>query len=207
MSITQILTDPDNFFSEKMRHNIKFGTPLLIIGLLAILSAINAMIVAQMIMEVLPAEAAAFAGVGAAIGGAAALITTIIMWIVYAAVFYGISALLGGEGEFKRVLEFVAYGFIPSIFSGIAGIIAIKTSFSVETLMMEDPAMIQQAMLNDPTMKMTMILGMIFTLWSASIWIFGLVHSRNLSVKNALITVGLPIGLYILYSASKFMGV
>ncbi len=207
MSIIQILTDPDNFFSEKMQHKVSLGTPILIIALLAILSAVNAMIVAQMIIEVLPAEAAAFAGVGAAIGGVAAFITTIIMWVVYAAIFYGISALLGGAGEFKRVLEFVSYGFIPSMFSGIAGIIAIKTSFSVENLMMEDPTMIQQAMLNDPTMKMTMILGIIFTLWSASIWIFGLVHARNLSVKNALITVGIPIGLYILYSASKFMGV
>jgi hypothetical protein len=49
-------------------------------------------------------------------------------------------------------------------------------------------------------MKIATALGIIFTLWSANIWIFGLQYARNLSLKNAAITVGVPIGLSVLYT-------
>jgi hypothetical protein len=55
-------------------------------------------------------------------------------------------------------------------------------------------------MFADPSMKIATILGLIFTLWSANIWIFGVKYARNLSLKNAVITVGIPIGLSVLYT-------
>ncbi|NYT18916.1 MAG: YIP1 family protein, partial [Methanosarcinales archaeon] len=158
------------------------------------------------IMAILPPEAAAFASIGAIVGAIGAFIAAIIMWVIYAGVFYAISSILGGEGTFKRVLEVVAYGFIPSIASAIIGIIVMATSFSVENFDMQNPELLEQAMLNDPTMKMSVVLGIIFTLWSANIWIFGLVHARHMTVKNAAISVLVPVGLYILYTASKFIG-
>ena len=39
----------------------------------------------------------------------------------------------------------------------------------------------------------------VFLLWSANIWIFGMKHARNLTLKNAAITVGVPVGIYIIY--------
>lgn len=52
----------------------------------------------------------------------------------------------------------------------------------------------------DPSMKIASILGIIFTLWSANIWIFGVKYARDLSLRNAVITVGIPIGLGLLYT-------
>ncbi|MEL4305973.1 Yip1 family protein [Methanococcoides sp. LMO-2] len=206
MSITQVLTNPNAFFAEKTRTEVEMKTPILIILVIAVLGAINAVIMTQKIMEILPPEASAFAGIGAIAGGIGAFIASIIMWVIYSGVFYAISSILGGEGTFKRVLEVVAYGFIPSIASGIIAIIVMATSFSVENLDLQNPELLQQAIINDPTMRMSMIVGILFTLWSANIWIFGLVHARKLTVKNAAISVLVPVGLYILYTARHFIG-
>ncbi|WP_135610609.1 YIP1 family protein [Methanococcoides sp. AM1] len=206
MTLTQVLTNPNGFFEEKMKTEVEMKNPLLIVLFIAILSAINAAIVTKQIMEILPPEAAAFASIGAIAGAIGAFIGEIIRWVFYAGVFYAISSILGGEGTFKRVLEVVAYGLIPFIASGIIGIIVMATSFSVENFDMQNPELLEQAMLNDPTMKMLAIVGILFTLWSANIWIFGLVHARHLSVKNAAISVLVPVGLYVLYTASKFIG-
>lgn len=206
MTLTQVLTNPNGFFEEKMKNEVEMKTPLLIVLLIAVLGAINAVIMTQKIMETLPPEAAAFASIGAIAGVIGAFIAAIIMWVIYSGVFYAISSILGGEGTFKRVLEVVAYGFIPSIASGIIGIIVMATSFSFENFDMQNPELLEQAMLNDPTMKMSVIVGILFTLWSANIWIFGLVHARHMTVKNAAISILVPVGLYILYTASKFIG-
>ena len=42
-----------------------------------------------------------------------------VAWLVVAAVFFGISWIYEGKGGFMRTLEFVGYGFIPSILGGL----------------------------------------------------------------------------------------
>jgi len=54
-------------------------------------------------------------------------------------------------------------------------------------------------MLSDPYIMASTVIGILLTLWSANIWVFAIMYSRNLTVKNALIAVGVPIGLYTLY--------
>ena len=193
----EVLTDPNGFFKRKSNEEIEFKTPLLIILLMAAVGAVTAVIVMRNIMGTLPEEAAAFAGIGAVFAVVGAVIGTFVMWAVYSAIFYVISMLFNGEGSFKRVMEFVSYGFIPSIISSI--ISAIFTSRAYSNIDFTDP-MVTDTLLSDPTLRIAGIVGIIFTLWSANIWIFALVHSRNLSVKNAAITVGVPILLYVLYT-------
>jgi hypothetical protein len=193
----EVLTDPNGFFKRKSNEEIEFKTPLLIILLMATVGAITAVLMMQNIMGTLPEEAAAFAGIGIVFAVAGAVIGIFIMWAVYSAIFYVISLLFNGEGSFKRVMEFVSYGFIPSIISSI--ISAIFTSRAYSNIDFSDP-MIADTLLSDPTLRIAGIVGIIFTLWSANIWIFALVHSRNLSVKNAAIAVGVPILLYVLYT-------
>jgi hypothetical protein len=193
----EVLTDPNGFFKRKSNEEIEFKTPLIIVLLMAAVGAITALIVMQNVIGGLPEEAAAFAGIGTVLAVVGAVIGTFVMWAVYSAIFYVITMLFNGEGSFKRVMEFVSYGFIPSIISSI--ISAIFTSRAYSNIDFSNP-MIADALLSDPTLRIAGIVGIIFMLWSANIWIFALVHSRNLSVKNAAITVGVPILLYVLYT-------
>jgi hypothetical protein len=69
-----------------------------------------------------------------------------------------------------------------------------------------DPTQMAQILSNDPMMQVATLVGIIFQLWSANIWIFGLKNARNLNLRSALISVGLPVGLLIIYSLITYLG-
>ena len=202
----EVLTNPNSFFEKKMNEDISLKIPIAIILVFGIIGAINAILMMQKVMAELPSDAAQFASYGAIFGVVGALIVVFVMWIIYAVVFYAISLVFKGEGNFKRVLEFVGYGFIPSIASGIIGLVVMMIALPTIEFSMDNPELFQEAMMSNPMMQAYTIIGIIFTIWSANIWIFGLMHSRNLSIKNAVIVVGVPIGLNIIYTLYKFFG-
>ena len=202
----EVLTNPDGFFEKKMSEDISFKMPIVIILVIGVIGAINAISMTQKIMAQLPSDAAQFAQFGAIFGAIGALIGVFFMWAIYAVVFYAISLVFKGEGELKRVLEFVGYGFIPSIASGIIGLIIMTIALPTIEFSLENPELMQESMMSNPMIQASAIVGIIFMIWSANIWIFGLMHSRNLSIKNAVLTVGIPIGLYIISTSYKFLG-
>jgi len=202
----EVLTNPDSFFKNKMGEDISFKTPIVIILIIGIIGAINAISMTQKIIAQLPSDAAQFASIGAIAGAIGAIVGVFFMWVIYAVVFYAISLAFKGEGELKRVIEFVGYGFIPSIASGIIGLIMMTIALPTIEFSLENPELMEQSMLSNPMIQASAIVGIIFTIWSANIWIFGLMHSRNLSIKNAVLTVGIPIGLYIISTSYKFLG-
>jgi hypothetical protein len=54
--------------------------------------------------------------------------------------------------------------------------------------------------MKDPTMRLASGISLLFILWSANIWIFGVRTGRRLSTRDAVITVGLPTLLFVVYS-------
>ena len=102
----EVLTNPNGFFHKKINDEVEMKTPLMIMAVLAVISAISAVLVIQKTMELLPPEAAPFASIGMILGVIGAIIGTIIMWVIYTGAFYIISMFFGGDGNFKRLLEF-----------------------------------------------------------------------------------------------------
>lgn len=195
----EVLTNPGEFFENKMKQEVDFKPPIMIVGVMAIISAISAYIITTTIIGSLPSDAATFVQIGAIIGAIIAMIVVFIMWIIYGGIFYLISTVFGGQGNFKRVLEFVAYGFIPSILGSVISLVLTSKAYSSIDFSITDPEILQKAMLSDPYIMASSAIGILLTLWSANIWVFAMMHSRNLTVKNALITVGIPMGLYVIY--------
>ena len=200
--MTNVLTNPDGFFSELSAKDPKLVMPFAIVLVAAIIAAISAAMAASVITSALPEEAAAFADIGAAIGAIGGFIMQFIMWFLYVGVFYVISMFFSGEGSFKRCIEFIGYGFIPSIIGAIIGLVVMMTVLPTIEFSIENPELFQQTLMSNPTMQASAVIGIFLTLWSANIWIFAIKHARNLSTRNALITVGVPVGLYLLYSIS-----
>jgi hypothetical protein len=206
----EVLTNPNGFFEARMKEGESLKVPVLIVLISGLISGIAAFLITgitlEMLSETLPPEAQSIAmtvgGISAFIG---ALVFSLIIWLVFAAIFFGISMVFKGEGSFKRTLEFVGYGYIPMVLSGIISTVLMYNFISTAQLPhITDPAeiaeIITQWMTTNPMVRLSSIVGILFMLWSANIWIFGLKHARNLSTKNALITVGIPVILYILYS-------
>ncbi|HSQ94110.1 MAG TPA: YIP1 family protein, partial [Methanoregula sp.] len=136
-----------------------------------------------------------------------------IFWLIVSGVFYLISSLFKGQGSFNRVLEVVGYGYLPQLAGSIITLIAVIIyipRIAVPTLTkaaLEDPAVIEQAtkaFMHDPAMmeltQITTLVSIVFMLWSAHIWIFGIKHARSLSPRDAAVCVGVPVVLYVLYT-------
>ena len=210
----ELLTNPNKFFEAKMGEEVSLKLPALIVLIIGIISGIGAYfmgrLTAEMLSGTLPPEAQAFLSFIPISTAITAVIVSFIIWVVFAAIFYLISCIFKGEGKFKRTLEFVGYGYIPMIFSGIIGAIFIYYIVSTAQIpVVTDPTMIGKALeplMKSPMMQLSYAISILFMLWSANIWVFGLKHARNLTTKNALICVAIPMAVYVLWTIYQ-MGV
>jgi hypothetical protein len=141
-----------------------------------------------------------------------------VFWVVWAGVFYLISIVFKGQGTFKRSLEFVGYGYLPQIFGAILTSIVALLYIPriivphITSTATQDPQLIQEAvktLIHDPAMmemtQITLLISIVFLLWSANIWIFGIQKARNLSTRDSALCVAIPVVGYILYLVYKMV--
>ncbi|WAI00134.1 YIP1 family protein [Methanogenium organophilum] len=203
MNITDLLLRPAAFFPGRIegdKPDLKM--PLVIVLLYGIVSALSAANVSSVTMAMMPAEIAGMGTMIIGIGVVSAFIGALIYWVIIAAVFHGISALRGGKGDFQRTLAVAGYGALPMIFGSIlSGIIIYFTLSDVTIRPISDPMQVSAAvteLMSTPSMQIAGVVSLLFVLWSANIWVFGMQEARNLSGKDALITVGIPVLIYCL---------
>lgn len=211
MGLRDLLLVPDRFFQEKSKDEEHLKSPVLLVGIIGVLSAISAYFVTQVtvqtLLQALPSDAQGIAGIMvpfAIIGG---ILGAYLLWLVATVVFFGLSALFHGTGSFRRTLEFIGYGFMPQIFGGLISIYFMYEFASTVTIpRITDPMEIAQAvqsLMANPNFMLATIVGILFLLWSANIWIFGLKYARNLNTRQAAISVIVPVTVYVLYSLSS----
>jgi len=212
----EVLTNPNKFFETRKKGEESLKLPVFIVLISGIIGGISTFLSSSIMMEAmaktLPPEAQGFMSfmpIGSAIG---AVIASFIAWLIIAAVFFGISCIFKGEGKFKRTLEFVGYGYIPTIIGGLISAVLVYnfvTTVQIPPITITDPTEIQEVitpLMKSPMMLLSSVVSILFMLWSANIWVFGLKHARNLSTRNALITVAIPVAAYILYSVYRMVG-
>ncbi|KKG17853.1 hypothetical protein EO98_02470 [Methanosarcina sp. 2.H.T.1A.6] len=214
LNLNKLLFDPNSFFREKLGNEVSFKYPLLIILVIAVLTIGSSLLVMNNLKDSfssdmdssISASVMSIGIIGGAIGG---LIGTFISWFVLAGIFYSISYVFASKGSFKRTLEFVGYGFVPQIFSSVVSIIAMYFLLSsVDFSSLDSQFMaqgIEQMFSNNPLFYTSQIIAILCFLLSAYIWIFALLHARNMSFKNAAITVGIPAGLSIVIQIYSFL--
>ncbi|UUX93783.1 Yip1 family protein [Methanoplanus endosymbiosus] len=200
--IKEIILSPKSFFDGLCNQPESLGKPFLVISILGLISGISAAIVSQKSAGLLPAEAQFMAGILPVIGFVGAVIMTYIIWLLWSVVFFVISSLLKGEGSFKRMMEITGYGSVPQIIGGIfSAIITVYYMSGLDIRPITDPTQIEaytQTLMADPMMIAAAFIGIIFLLWSANIWIFGVMKCRKLDFKKSVITVLLPVIIYII---------
>lgn len=212
-SFVDILINPGAFFTDLMGTQEEHITwPLIIVLAGGIAAAVYGYLLggatASMMAGTMPGIEA-IVTISAAVG---ALIGVFIFWLIWTAVVYALSMLFKGQGSFRQTLQVIGYGYLPQVIGTIISIIVAIEYVPkivvphITSAMMQDPAAIQEAtkaLMQDPAMmEMTQIISIItiiFLLWSANIWIFGLQKARNLSPRDAALCVGIPVIAYILY--------
>lgn len=219
-SLFDILIRPGAFFEDAIAEKESLKIPGLIVLVLGIVSSLYGYLIGgltgKMMAGLIPGMESIIA-ISTILG---ALLGIFIFWMIWAGVFYLVSVVFKGNGTFKRTLEFVGYGYLPQIFGAILTLIVAMQYIprvivpQIATNAAEDPQLIQEAvnaLMHDPAMmemtQITSIISIVFLLWSANIWIFGLQHARKLSVRDAALCVGIPVVVYILYVIYAMTGI
>jgi|Deesub1362A_J573_1020465.scaffolds.fasta_scaffold27114_2 hypothetical protein len=207
--MANILSNPDGFFSEMMQRNVNLKRPFLIILILAIISSISQYFIVTKMAEAFPPEVAGFLMIGAYTGVITSLITLIIVWLVISLIMFGISSVLGGQGEFKRLFEFTGYGFLPSIISSFITTPVMVYYISKAVVPKLSMADIQSgdfgkdfmsALMPSDVVYFNLIISIAFFIWSFTIWTFGVKNARKLEMSKAVMTVLIPVIAYIGYT-------
>ncbi|MBN1432000.1 MAG: YIP1 family protein [Methanomicrobiaceae archaeon] len=207
ISVTDILVTPRHFFGELCKKETDLKIPVLIILIIAFIGGISAYVVTGKTMTMMPSGMEGAAFIVSLIGFSAALIMTFIIWIIWAVAIMIMVYILKGKPSFTRLLEIVGYGFIPQIFGSIISMGIMITSLPdlvlPATSNMQEIEAAMKAFTNSPAMMAAMFIGVIFTLWSAYIWTFGVKESSKLELKKAAICVAVPLVIYILLTTSS----
>jgi hypothetical protein len=211
-SFTDILLNPNAFFLDVTGEKENFTLPIIIVLASGIVAAGYGYLIGGLTARMM---AGAIPGIeiiitlSSAIG---ALIGAFIFWLIWTGVVFLISAAFKGKGSFKRTLQITGYGFLPQVFGSLISLIAafeyipriVVPQMTAAT--MQDPVVMQatiSALMHDPAMleltQITTVITIVFLLWSANIWIFGIQHARGISVRDAALSVGIPVVLYIAY--------
>lgn len=216
LSFRDLLFNPNTFFLNLISGKESLKVPILILLTGGIISAVYgyyaSTLTVRMMGNLMP-------GMGTIITIsvlAGALIGTVIIWVIVAGVIHVISTGLGGKGTFGRTLQVIGYGYLPQIAgTALSMVIALEYIPRVTIPVISstsDPEVIQEALkalMQDPAMhQLTMIssvIAILFLLWSANIWIFGIKNARQTTVRNAAISVGIPVVMYIIYITYNLM--
>jgi hypothetical protein len=219
-SLIDTLIRPGAFFQDAIAEKESLKIPGLIVLLLGIVSAVNANLIGgltgKMMSGLIPGMESIIS-ISIILG---ALLGIFVFWGIWTGVFYLISSLFKGKGTFKRSLEFIGYGYLPQIFGALLTVIVAIQYIprvivpEITTAAAQDPQLIQEAvkaLMRDPAMmEMTQIISIIsivFLLWSANIWIFGMRNARQLSERDSALCVGIPVVGYVLYIIYTMTGV
>lgn len=205
-----LLFNPNLFFGEKLKTEVNFKYPILIMLVISLIAIGSSFLMMNKIKESLPSETSSFMFLIILGGLIGALIGSFIYWVILTGIFYLISAAFHSKGSFRRTLEFVSYGFVPQLFSGVVSLFVLYTILPSLNASSQNPQFLSQSLTkmlaNNPLSLTSQAFGILCLLLAANIWVFALIHARNMSTKNAIITVGIPIGLTLVFQIYSLIG-
>lgn len=192
-----LFTNPDRFFRREAEDD-DLRRPIVVVAVLGTVSALSGLPSAQATAQAMPAEAQAFAGiayVGAVVGG---FVGAFVAWVVYAGAFHLIATYgFDGEGSFTQTAATTAWGLVPAIIAtAISGVL---TWYAFQTLAIPtDPTQLQpflDQVRNNQYLRLSGVLGIVFLLWQAFLWTFGMQHVHRIDLRDAAITVAVPVAI------------
>lgn len=211
-SLITLLTDPAGFFAERADSPSLAG-PTLVVLFTAAVGLAGSLPILRATTSALPEQTglvSTFVYASSVIGG---VLGVLIVWLLYAVVLHVTSAaVFGAEGGFRDTLALTGWGFVPRIPEGILSAAVTYVVFTGVTFP-SDPLQTSRfirQLRNDPLLELTGWLSLVFLAWSAMLWTFAIRHGRGLTLREAALTVAVPVGmrllLFVLGQVGAFTG-
>jgi hypothetical protein len=206
-SILLLFSNPDGFFRRDPGEWADLKVPAVIVLASGILAAVNGYLIGQVIAGLYPEGVEGVSFIAPFMGwitAGSSFMGTFVGWLVFAAIFFVISMVFMGKGSFSRTLAAVGYGYLPTAIGNLVAMVLYVIYLpGIQVTPVRDILDIQSgtlALTHSTIFQVAAAIGIIFLIWSASIWIFGLRYGRELTLKHAAITVGAPVLLSIILS-------
>ena len=182
---------------------------------MAIISSVSGYMMGELSGRIFSGMMEGIATITAITAAAATFVSVLIIWLVAAAILFGLQKALQGNGSFRRVMEICGYGMVPLVFSTI--ILLLLSGYyipqaDISPVRSANPEVISKAaatMMQDPALHelsiISLLVTIIFLVWVASNWSIGIETCSGLSTKKALIVAGLPVLIYIVYALASLL--
>jgi hypothetical protein len=196
-SILLLFTDPDGFFRKDPKEWSGLALPALIVLVAGIIGAVSAYLVSMKLLQIFPESLQSATGLVAVVGVVGAILGIFFSWVAYTIVLHVISMIFMGKGTFAGTLAAVGYGFLPTVIGSLIDLLLFAYYLpTLQVAPVTDILDIQSATLaltHSPVFQMVSLIGIIFLLWSANIWVYGLRYARGISLRHAAISVAIPV--------------
>ncbi len=216
-SIRTYITNPADFFVEKNAKEPALSIPALIVAIGGLFAAITAYQVSGIMGPVFSGMSDSISYVIVIFAGISGFIGFFIIWLILGFMMYLITRYYKSDHSFKRILEITGYGMVPLVIAAcismILGLyfIPMVEIGSVHLTSMTDPEEIQQIvekatsnLMHDPVFLqyslMSSLVTLIFLVWAANQWIFGMQAGGKLTQKQVLFAGGIPAVIYALFT-------
>ncbi len=204
--IGTLLTNPDQFFEER-GEDPSLTEPAVVVVSVAVVSVVSVAVTLLTFVEATPEEFQIFLVVGGVIGAVVAVFVPFVTWLVYAVAFHGLTYFFDGEGEFRDTFALVGWGFAPRVLSVLVSLVI--TVYVTQAIQAPSDLMAYQSFSNQvaahPLNLASSGLGILFTLWSAYIWVPAVQEARNVTRRQAAIAVAVPVLLGILLNLASVL--
>ncbi|KAF1075404.1 Yip1 family protein [Methanogenium sp. MK-MG] len=188
-----LLFSPDQFFTGQSARPVDLKIPFLIVfGLFLVETAGNYDDVTGLIRSLEIGDPSMYPTIY--LGLFVIILQPFLVWLYYSAVFYGISYLYVGRGTFSGTLASVGYGCVPLVIGSLLLLIL----FQLISMPVQD-YFIPSHVAAHATITSLIDAGVTISvlLWCGFLWTAGMHHARNLSSRQARVTVFVPVGLAI----------
>ncbi len=184
----------------------------LIVGVLAILAAINGYIAQSKLVYDYSgfSSGAPSETITIVMSTISPLVGALIFWLLVAGVLHIIALALGGVGEFKQTASIVGYSYVPVVMA--TAFVAIMMS-TVEptyiTLSETNPFAAMDAMKDiytNPIYVAAILLGIVSRVWAVALQFMGMKEAHKISGISSAIAVGIPFVIYLLVAIIPIVG-
>lgn len=202
MSIPLLLSNPESFFRER-RSTLSLSRAVLVVVAIGALSAAAAYPTARATGRLVSATAGLGGDVAVLVSLVTALVTVVVTWLLYAAVIHAISTLAyDGESTLRDSLAVTGWGYLPLALSAIPTAIASYLVYWDWTPPDGGQNAVQtsfQQLQSSPEMVASTLISVGLTLWAAMLWIHGIRIVGEVTLREAIVSVGVPVALGLIF--------
>ena len=192
-ALRSALVSPGSFF-QREAADPGLRDPVLIVAVVAVIGVLSSVPVMRAVLGTVPDAAGPFVLVGLVVGTVVGFAGPFVVWLLYSLLFYGLSALFGGDGEFRDVFALVGWGFAPEVVSSVVGgVVTVLLLSQGDFSTPQQAQQFSQLALNSPLGLVNRGVNLAMTLWSAWLWLHAVAAARNLSRRAAAATVGVVV--------------